>query len=568
MNDPPLADTHKLVLTAVAATAGIATVAWVAAVLAASASGNHPAPIRFADSVVALTRLPSHTTNPADAWPADAQRALPGPILYWTAFAATVTTAVAVAYIGWRWWRRRSGHALGIRPDAGFARPHDLTPLRVSRPTAGRLTVGTSGRRRLIAVEADASLAVIGPTGCGKTAGFAIPALLEWSGPVLATSVKTDLLDRSLDHRANAGTVWVYDPTSATDHPSAAWSPLDACTTWQNAQRTAAAMCDAARGERDGVGDAEYWYTQARKALAPHLYAAAVGKRTLGDVVAWIDTQEDDEPDDLLLARPTPETTAAWHSLVALRSKESRVRSSIAATVENVLAAYADPGVQRAATDGHRINLDDWLDGNNTIYLIAPSHEQHRLRPVLTVLAQAAIRHAFDRANANGGRLTHPCLLLLDEAGNTAALPDLPAYAATARSHGVTLVSIWQDLAQINALYGRRAHTVLNNHRARLFGRGIADNDTLDYLSRLIGETRSTTRQHSTDPHGRTSTSEHHQYRRAAGLDALRRLPADTGVLLYGAELPAAIRLRPWYQDAALSALACRKTSSSTALRA
>lgn len=559
--DAPLADHNRLLLAAAGIITCGAAVVWSAAVLAALASGHSPASITFTDAAAAMLRLPAHLAAPADAWPPNAGRVLPGAAAYWAALAVTAAAATMAARGAWAVWRKRTGHALGIRPDAGFARLRDVAALRVPRPTAGRLTIGTVGRRALVAGEPDASLAVVGPTGCGKTAGFAIPALLEWSGPVLATSVKTDLLDRTVAQRRHAGTVWVYDPTGATGQPSAAWSPLDACTTWQHAQRTAAAMCEAARGERDGVGDAEYWYTQARKALAPHLFAAA-GNKTIADVVRWIDTQEDTEPDELLMRRPTPERTAAWHSLLALRNKEARVRSSICATVENVLAAYADPGVQRASAVGERVTFDDWLDGDNTIYLIAPSHEQQRLRPVLTVLAQHAVRHAFERANANGGRLAQPCLLLLDEAGNTAALPDLPAYAATARSHGVTLVTIWQDIAQITALYGRRAHTVLNNHRAKLFGRGIADGDTLDYLSRLIGETRATTRQHTTDPHGRTSTSEHHQYRRAAGLDALRRLPANTGVLLYGAELPTPVRLRPWFDDPALTERACRKTPS------
>jgi type IV secretion system protein VirD4 len=35
---------------------------------------------------------------------------------------------------------------------------------------------------------------VIAPTQSHKTTGLAIPALLEWEGPVLATSVKTDLV--------------------------------------------------------------------------------------------------------------------------------------------------------------------------------------------------------------------------------------------------------------------------------------------------------------------------------------------------------------------------------------
>ena len=99
---------------------------------------------------------------------------------------------------------------------------------------------------------------------------------------------------------------------------------------------------------------------------------------------------------------------------------------------------------------------------------------------------------------------------MLDEAANIAPLPDLPGYAATARSHAITLVSIWQDLAQLRNLYGNQAQSLLNNHRAKLFGSGIADVDSLDYLSRLIGEHRHVERQHSHDlDGGRRSVSEH-----------------------------------------------------------
>ena len=212
------------------------------------------------------------------------------------------------------------------------------------------------------------------------------------------------------------------------------------------------------------------------------------------------------------------------------------------ATVENVLSAFADPGVGRT-TERCDIDLDDWLAGDNTIYVVATAHEQARLRPVLTVLVQQAIRRAYDAANAHGGTLEHPCLVLLDEAGNIAPLRDLPGYASTARSHGITLVSIWQDLAQIEAIYGDRAQTVLNNHRAKLFGTGIADEATLEYVSRLIGDERRTELNLSGDLHGgRRTISEHVTYRRAAPIDVLRRIRPNEAVLLYGSELPAHVQ--------------------------
>jgi type IV secretory pathway TraG/TraD family ATPase VirD4 len=175
------------------------------------------------------------------------------------------------------------------------------------------------------------------------------------------------------------------------------------------------------------------------------------------------------------------------------------------------------------------------------------------------VLVQQAIRQAYDTAAANRGRLPQPCLLLLDEAGNTAPLRDLPAYAATARSHGISFVTVWQDLAQIKALYNDRAHTVLNNHRAKLFGAGIADAETLDYVSRLVGDEAHAERNLSLDLQGgRRSVSQHRSYRRAAPLDVLRRIRPGEGVLLYGSELPAHVRLRTWFEDRELRRTARR----------
>ena len=137
-----------------------------------------------------------------------------------------MTVAGSGAWIALWWWRRssRRGSALGIAPHAGFARTSDLRRLTVRAPEPGRLTLGYSGRR-LLAAEPRVSLAVIGPTGCGKTAGFAIPALLEWKGPIIATSVKADLIAASYEHRNSRGKVWVYDPTASSDRDHAGMVP-------------------------------------------------------------------------------------------------------------------------------------------------------------------------------------------------------------------------------------------------------------------------------------------------------------------------------------------------------
>ena len=193
---------------------------------------------------------------------------------------------------------RRIGSPRGNR-QRRLRRGRDLNRLTVGAPTPGRLTLGYVGHR-LVAAEPQTSLAVVGPTGCGKTAGFAIPALLEWTGPVIATSVKNDLLGPTFERRRKLGQVWIYDPTGKSGQRSSRWSPLASCGTWPGAMRIAAWLCEAAQPRIDTVTDGDYWYTQARKALAPYLHAAAIDGRHMADVVRWIDGQEVDEVEAIL----------------------------------------------------------------------------------------------------------------------------------------------------------------------------------------------------------------------------------------------------------------------------
>lgn len=624
-----------IVLAAAGALVGTAVIALAGAEVAAVIAGGEPFDANLGDGIEALVALPGHMSDPARAWPHEVQPHLPGAVLYWTGTALVVLAIGALVGLGLSWWinRRRGAGPFGVG-EGGLARHNDLRSLAVRRPAPGRLTLGLHGRQ-LLAAEPQTSLAVVGPTGCGKTVGFAIPALLEWNGPIIATSVKTDLLDATLAHRSTVGTTWVYDPTSCTGLTAAKWSPLSACTEWAGAMRVAAWLCEAAQPKSDSVTDGDYWYTQARKGLAPYLYAAAGTGRTMTDVVRWVDVQDEDEVEHALIdiygldqALAALEATGRRENLRALLvdevmsditadtrdqyrdersgrnghwinqevmlwppaiqrqvaveideelgrrvddqiraearelartegpqippltaaralwAKEKRLKGSVFATMENVLAGYADPGIGEAASSSE-IDISHWLSGNNTIFVVAPAHEQARLRPVLTVLIQQAIRAAYDAANARGGTLEHACLVLLDEAGNIAPLRDLPGYASTARSHSITFVSIWQDLAQIKAIYGDRAQTVLNNHRAKLFGSGIADDPTLEYVSRLIGDERRTEVNRSGDLHGpRRSVSEHTSWRRLAPVDAIRRLRTGEGVLLYGSVPPVRVRLR------------------------
>jgi type IV secretion system protein VirD4 len=414
--------------------------------------------------------------------------------------------------------------------------------------------------RRLIASEPAQSVIVFGPTQSHKTSGFAIPAILGWEGPVLAASVKTDLLEHTVDRRRMTGSVQCFDPSGSTGLASARWSPLPAARTWPGARRAAAGLTEVAKASVGTMSDGDFWYATAAKMLAPLLFAAAFGGGDMDDVVRWVDTQEEGEVLILLDAAGVPEAVNAAR---AAFGKEDRQRSSIYTTVETVLEPFAGVAVQPTwhaeagptGSTGTEDLLGGVVDpvrlihGANTLYLCAPAHDQRRLTPLFVSVVRQVVEHVYDQVARTRRPIHPPLLIVLDEAANIAPLTDLDALAATAAGHGVQLVTVWHDLAQIGARYGQRATTVVNNHRAKLFLSGISDPSTLDYASHLIGEEEVVLPAVTFGGQRGPSTTRSPSVRRLAAPDVLRRTAPGEGVLVYGDLPPARLRLRAWFDD-------------------
>jgi type IV secretion system protein VirD4 len=136
-------------------------------------------------------------------------------------------------------------------------------------------------------------------------------------------------------------------------------------------------------------------------------------------------------------------------------------------------------------------------------------------------------------------------------------LRELATLASTGAGQGIQLVSVFQDMAQINAVYGRdRAPTIVSNHRAKVILSGVADAQTLDYVGRLLGDEEVQQVSSTTGAEGRSSTTQSVAHRSLAPANALREMRPGHGVLVYGHLPPARITLRPWFRDRRLRKIA------------
>ena len=270
-------------------------------------------------------------------------------------------------------------------------------------------------------------------------------------------------------------------------------------------------------------------------------------------MVGWVDTREEDEVKWIL---DDAGEERALRAFEATLHREEKSKSGAYTTAETVLAAYLDPGVVESA-NSYDITPEALLDGRaNTLYVCAPSHEQERLQPLFVTLIMQLVTAVFERASRSGRSLDRPLLIVLDECANIAPLRELGKIAATGAGQGIQLVTVFQDMAQVSAVYGRDvAPTIASNHRAKLLLQGISDADTLDYAARLLGEEPVANRSMTHHACGDRATTESTHYRTLLPPNALRQMREGEALLVYGAVPPVRIRLRRWFADPRLSRL-------------
>jgi type IV secretion system protein VirD4 len=294
------------------------------------------------------------------------------------------------------------------------------------------------------------------------------------------------------------------------------------------------------------------------------MFAAATSRRTMADVVRWLDEGPEVNAAQVGKALKKAGEPAAEQAWRATQNREEKQRSSVYTTAEMVVDAFADERVQQETEAADYTPARLLNGGMNTLYLCAPLHEQERLLPVFSAIVQELVAFVYERAALNGP-LEPSLLLLLDEAANTAPIPGLDAVASTGVSQGLQLLSIFQDMAQVATVYGRRSPTIINNHRGKWFGVGISDPETLTFISRVAGVAEFEQRSRNTGEKGRRSQTEGETYRDLAPAHVVRERELASALLLYHNLPLAKIGLRLWFEDEGLMNLQ-RDASAASAL--
>ena len=160
-----------------------------------------------------------------------------------------------VASLWLRWGRlamlRRSAR---IRPDLPLR-------YRMADPAEHSVFLGRAHYRHQLRVPLEEHLLVMAPPRTYKTA-FLADVIMEYPGPVIATTTKPDIYALTSVVRAHLGPVHVFNPQHIGGVPSTfCWSPVDGCQDPATAIRRADAFAFAV--SQKGAEDGTFWSAKA-----------------------------------------------------------------------------------------------------------------------------------------------------------------------------------------------------------------------------------------------------------------------------------------------------------------
>jgi type IV secretion system protein VirD4 len=376
----------------------------------------------------------------------------------------------------------------------------------------GRRSVAGVPVGPLVRLDRGHSLLVVGPTQAGKTSSLVVPAVLDWPGPVVITSVKNDVAQATRTWRETLGRVQHLEPGRDA---GLTWDPIDGDVSLRRALRVAQSLTrESARS------DADFWNSLAVKLLAALFVEASRRRRPIFDVATAVEGRRWSEW--------IPHDASAEHGemLRSFLDYDPKTLDGVVTTAETMLLAWR---FRQPTADVGAV-----LDGANTLYLCAARGEHATYEPLFRGALRAVMERQQSLVDEGEARRL---LVVLDEAATVASLDELDEWAATVSGLGVTLVTVVQDFAQLVARWGPRAATIVNNHASRLVLAGLADPSVGSYLPEIV---------------------EAHGDRPAV---PLRVRPRNTAVLVAGRRAISTVHLVPWWRQRRLRRRGTRRSS-------
>ena len=338
------------------------------------------------------------------------------------------------------------------------------------------LTMNT--RPKIPANARNLNTCVIGSSGSGKTRFWLTPQLLQAHSSFVVVDPKGGVLSQVGSFLQKRGyKIKVFN--SIDFSKSMHYNPLAYIKNESDILKFVNALISNTKGE--GKEGDPFW-TKAETLL----YCALLGDiifegaeedrnmNTLVDMISGMEVKEDDEgfmnAVDYMFAglEKRKPNCFAVKQYKKYKLSSGKTAKSILISCGARLAPFDIPQL-REIMSYDELELDRMGDRRTaTFFCISDTDSTYNF---LVALAFSQMFNLLcERAdNVHGGRLPHHVRVLWDEAANTGQVPGLEKLVAVIRSREVSLVLLYQQLAQCKAIYDKNAETILGNMDSVIF---------------------------------------------------------------------------------------------------
>lgn len=344
-----------------------------------------------------------------------------------------------------------------------------------------------SPKHRLSETDSFRNLALIAPTGSGKTSCFCFQNICYATGSVVCSDPKAELYKNTSGYiRSRGYQVQLLQP--AMPELSCGFNPCLYARNVKDLRMIAKTL--VANSKSDGV-----WAVQAVTLMSLGLQALRNANdptrfhlgnlRTLLNLISQINAPKDDEtsPDiDRFMAETLPDDAFAEYQ--AFLRQNDRFIGDVLSTVMAALEPWSDPDIV-AFTAHDTVRLNQLRTQKTILYLVIPPHLVEYYSPVMALFYNTCFSHCIATAD-DGGEAVY---FFMDEFGNMGPIPYFDAIATTLRSSRCSLNIILQEISQLVAIYGpHKAKSIYSGGMGnKLFFGGI-DAETAQYLERILGQ--------------------------------------------------------------------------------
>lgn len=324
-------------------------------------------------------------------------------------------------------------------------------------------------------------ISVMGGAGSGKSSCIAIPSLASWQSTVFAIDIKGELSQKTTQLREKKGhTVCVLDPT---DDFSYGFDPFyllkNSKNTIQDVKEITQSIVPTKPDDKD-----PFWQESAQNVLSSVLL---FGFENGFSFTQSIELFQSHSLPVLFQLFDEKASQNVKFFINQLKDLKPETLSSIGQTLSNKIMVFVTDKDIISTLNRTKTLSPQNLENGEDIYIKIPEDKIEQWQSFLNIIVNSFLK-SFERRNELVLKENpNPILFLLDEFPRLGKIPTITNGLSTLRSKQITIALFMQSMAQLDLIYGKETRQVIFDNCQYKAILKATDQDTQEYLSKLVG---------------------------------------------------------------------------------